>query len=333
MEVLPRSCPTNEPPRRSGRGRLPILVSLAATAVLVIAACTAPRVNEDRPRATFSDRCAEPGVVRCFGFEEGELAHNGGPIHWGESRASAGVFVNGGVPIEDYVGRVEIASDFKASGNSSLKFFMPSQTGAGFAGQFYANFSADNSVQFSEGDEFYVQWRQRFSTAFLRNSYEPDSNWKQIIVGEGNRDGFTASSCTQLELVVDQDDFGSPSMYHSCGGKDGRYERIYQSWPIRYAPNEWMTFQMRVKIGSWYRNDRKYRRDSIVELWVAREGQASQVTVSENYDLANTRELSKYGKVWLLPYLTRKDARQEHSDAFTWYDELIISRAPIPDPI
>jgi hypothetical protein len=94
-----------------------------------------------------------------------------------------------------------------------------------------------------------------------------------------------------------------------------------------------MTFQLIVKIGTWYKNDRKYHNDSLIELWVAREGEPSRQIISHKYDLANNNPLAKYGKVWLLPFLTGKDASQVHADAHTWYDELIISRAPIADPI
>jgi len=40
----------------------------------------------------------------------------------------------------------------------------------------------------------------------------------------------------------------------------------------------------------------------------------------------------KFGKIWLLPYDTGKDPSQSHPTAFTWYDELIISRTQIADP-
>lgn len=299
---------------------------------IYLTACTAPIVNDDQSRATFKQRCADPNVIRCFGFEIEELSTHGGPIVWSAHAAAVGTFVNGADDGTDLRGRVEIADDQRASGEFSLKFFMPSQTGAGFAGQFYANFSDDFSVQFGEGEEFYIQWRQRFSRDFLKNRYLPRSNWKQVIVGEGNRPNSPAWSCTQLELVVNQDDFGYPAMYHSCGGKDGRYDPIYQKWVVNYEPDQWMTFQLHVRIGTWYKNDRKYRNDSLIELWVANEGERSRVVVSENYDLANNNPPAKYGKIWLLPYLTRKDTSQVHPVAYTWYDELIISRTPIADP-
>ncbi len=121
-------------------------------------------------------------------------------------------------------------------------------------------------------------------------------------------------------------------MYHSCRGKDGLSEGLFLKGTVYYVPDEWMTFQIRVKIGTWYKNDKRYNNDSLIELWAAREGQSSRLVLSQNYDLANTSPEAKYGKVWLLPYLTGKKSAQKHLDAYTWYDELIISTSRIADP-
>jgi len=299
----------------------------------LLSACTAPIVQNPKGQADFTTRCADPAVVLCFGFEEEELSTHGGSIAWSITDGAAGTFVNDLAEGANLSGRLELATDQKSSGRSSLKFYMPSQTGAGFAGQFYANFSSDNSIQFGEGEQFYVQWRQRFSAEFLKNRYLPDSNWKQAIIGEGDRSGYIAGSCTQLELVVNHDNFGSPAMYHSCGLKDDRYDPIYQDWSIDYKADQWMTFQVIVKIGTWYKNDFEYHSDSFIELWVAEEGEPSRRAIRQEYDIANNNPLAKYGKVWLLPYLTGKDSLQTHPDAYTWYDELIVSKAPIADPL
>jgi len=99
-----------------------------------------------------------------------------------------------------------------------------------------------------------------------------------------------------------------------------------------------MTFQLHVKVGTWYKNDGKYHHDSTVQLWVAEEGKPSKLIIDMSperrtgYDLVNLEPAAKYGKVWLLPYNTNKDPRQEHPAAYTWYDELIISRNRIADP-
>jgi hypothetical protein len=209
------------------------------------------------------------------------------------------------------------------------------------------NYSASNPypIQFGEGEEFYVQWRQRFSAEFLAAHYAGGGGWKQVIVGEGDRSGTAAHSCTQLELVI-QNTYqrGFPQMYHSCGGKDGRYESLEEPYPpydyklqnaipspgclysrpkvppcVGYKPNQWMTFQVHVQVGTWYRNDRNYRRDSTVELWVADEGKPSILVISRrDYDIANLNPAAKYGKVWLLPNHTGKDPSQAHPHAYVW---------------
>ena len=42
--------------------------------------------------------------------------------------------------------------------------------------------------------------------------------------------------------------------------------------------------------------------------------------------------VTKYGKLWLLPYDTAKDGSVSYPEAYTWYDELVISRNKIADP-
>ena len=158
---------------------------ILAPLLVFLTACAAPLAENPQGQADFTTRCADPNVIRCIGFEIGELSENGGPVFWGTADQPVGVFVNGTETGADLSGRVELARDQSASGDSSLKFFMPSRTAAGYAGQFYANFSDDYSIQFGEGEEFYVQWRQKFSTSFVDNRYRAHSRWKQVIVGEG----------------------------------------------------------------------------------------------------------------------------------------------------
>jgi hypothetical protein len=283
---------------------------------------------------SFALRCASPDIVRCVSFETTDQIPD---LSWRrvgdrQGRGPMGLITAAGssaVPELD----CEVAL-----GGCSLRFVIPSRSGSGASGSWFVNFSDDFSVRFGEKEEFYVQWRQRFSRAFLETQFR-GGGWKQAIIGEGDRPGYLPDgkvvwSCTQLELVVQNTDMrGHPQMYHSCGGKDGRYEGLFDYDAVDYAPDEWMTFQVRVKIGSWYKNDRKYHGDSTIELWVAREGQASRrVVVAERYDIANTKPGAKYGKLWLLPYHSHKDSSQDHPVGHTWYDEVIISRSPIPDP-
>jgi hypothetical protein len=308
------------------------LASIGVSLACALAGC-AGAPSSKASGMDFQARCAAASAVRCFGFDSAAETDPHVYPPWGQT-AKRGVVV----------------SDVKASGAGSLRFEIPPKSGSDGSGSFWLNFSDDLSVQFGEHEEFYVQWRQRFSKDFLAANYQGGGGWKQIIIGEGDRPGFTAYSCTQLELVVNNPyHLGYPAMYHSCGGKDGEFEGLFASDGVRYAADEWMTFQIHVKIGTWYKNDRVYHQDSTVQLWVAREGQPSKLVVNHSpeparlfgmaipgtgsgYDLANTNPEAKYGKVWLLPYNTYKDPAEDHPPGYTWYDDLIIARTKIPDP-
>ena len=289
---------------------------------LLAVGCVAPQDDGGLARADFAARCAAPGVVQCFDFD---------------SQAEIAPHIACGAACPAWDGAVA------ASGSGSLRMTIPSQSPADTSGHFRLNFTpgtrhggvdAAYPIQFGEGEEFFLQWRQRFSPSFLETFYDKGGGWKQAIVGEGDRPGVAVYSCTQLEIVV-QNSFqrGYAQLYHSCGGKDGRYAGIFQDGTLDYAADEWMTFQLHVRIGTWYRNDRNYKDDSLVELWAARDGETSRRVVSSAYDLANENPAAKYGKIWLLPYHTHKDPTQIHPTAYTWYDELIISRQRIADPL
>jgi len=282
---------------------------------------------------------------------------------------SSGILSGASTPVLD--------ASVKASGASSLKFTIPTNTPSDTSGSFFTNFSTDLTTQFSANAEFYVQWRQRFSPEFLDTLFTDGGGWKQVIVSAGDKPGCTASnsasglcqsSCTALETVV-QNTFqrGFAQMYNSCTGSTSHgafnpFEEPFggdfklqnarpspfclysqtnatpkTSFPpngncIAYFPNEWMTFQVRIKTGP-RQNDEWV--DSFVTLWIAREGQPSQLAIHWGpYKLSagSVSEDLQFGKIWLLPYNTGKSVAQTHPMGFTWYDELILSRTQIADP-
>ena len=97
-----------------------------------------------------------------------------------------------------------------------------------------------------------------------------------------------------------------------------------------YSPNEWMTFQVHIHTGNFVTDEWQ---NSHVDMWVSREGQPSvQVFNYGPTALSAGTQGELFGKVWLLPYHTGKDSTQVHPTAYTWYDELIISRNKIADP-
>jgi hypothetical protein len=309
------------------------------------------------PPGDFAARCAAPGVVRCFGFDD---------------EATVKPHLD---PAADTMYHGTVDATVKASGNGSLKFEVPAMSPANTSGEFWLDFADDFSVQFGEKEEFYVQWRQRFSPEFLTTKFVGGEGWKQVIIGEGSRPGHTAYSCTDIEVVtIDPYQRGFPGMYHSCGAKDGQYEGFEPPIPpddfaienaiagctyhnqkvppcFGYKPDQWMTFQVHIKIGTWYKNDHVYHHDSTIQLWGGYEGspaepvidlspgdaacaaqQVSQPGCHTGYDLFNDKPEVKYGKVWLLPYNTDKDGTATNPVSYTWYDELIISRNRIADP-
>lgn len=104
-----------------------------------------------------------------------------------------------------------------------------------------------------------------------------------------------------------------------------------------YFANEWMTFEIHVKVGprgaagvpGGGANDEFV--NSYVQLWIARAGQAPQLAVNwgpYNLTAGSPASNEKFGKVFLLPYNTSKQASNS-SAMFTWYDSLIISSQPI----
>jgi hypothetical protein len=307
----------------------------------------------------FQARCQTPGVIRCVGFDQvSDIAGT----EWG---SNSGIYSGAATPALD--------STLKASGNSSLKLTIPSNSGANTSGGFWANFSPDLSTQFGENSEFYVQWRQRFSSEFLATDYQGGGGWKQAIIGTGDKLGCTTgnttncyASCTDLEVVTQNtSQRGFAQMYNSCSGSasHGAYAAFEEPFAgsdfklqnarpspyclysqsggnrfppngkcFGYFPNEWMTFQVRIKtglrVGGEFTN-------SYVELWIAREGRPSERVLNwgpYNLSAGSQGENQRFGKVWLLPYNTGKNPSQSHPTAFIWYDELIISRTRIPDP-
>jgi hypothetical protein len=160
----------------------------------------------------FATRCMQPGVLKCVGFESAsDIA--------GAFGDNSGLNLSG-PPATPPV----LDTSFFASGTSSLKFTIPSATGADTSGSYFTNFSADLSKQFGSNQVFYIQWRQRFSPEFLNTFYTNGNGWKQAIITAGDQPGCKAAgtcatSCTVLETVMQNTlQRGLPQMYNSCTG-------------------------------------------------------------------------------------------------------------------
>lgn len=134
---------------------------------------------------------------------------------------------------------------------------------------------------------------------------------------------------------------------------------------LAYRANQWITYTMHIKTGppgTAVSSSTKERQpgfiNTVYELYVAYEG--------EDYQLAHRQEnlvvprgqyylggdpnskssynersgfvpndghaLARFGKLWLLPYMTNKSKDEVTELASTWYDEVIVSRCPIAAP-
>lgn len=314
------------------------------------AAADARSADED-----FRKRCAHPAVIRCTGFDD-----------------PASIKGRVGQPAGITRGAAEPALDTtqKASGTSSLRFTVPSNSPADTSGSYFANFSDDLTVQFGENQEFFIQWRQRFTSEIIRRQYRGGGGIKLIIVGTGDQPRKAYYSCSALEVVVTTyNQQGFPIMYNSCTGSSshGAYAPFHEPvippggsepndyklqnaraapfclWQKKtffppkgncfgYVADEWMTFQLRIKTGPRVKDEFT---NSQVTLWMARENRPSEPVINwgpYNLTAGPPGEDQRFGKVWLTPYNTGKDPSEAHPVAYTWYDELIISRAKIPDP-
>lgn len=268
----------------------------------------------------FITRCAQPGVVKCVGFDQ--AADIAGA--WGEN--------SGILPGTNTVPSLD--SNNKSSGNSSLKFSITTSS-ANSGGSYWTNFSNDLLTQFDSGQEFYVQWRQRFSADYVNMNLQSFGNngWKQVIIGSGDKPGcnksnsvvidnggFCTSSCTALETVV-QNSYhrGMAQMYNSCSGssstQNGRnpagtgpytgFEEPFLSYDFKlqnampapyclYSQSASTRFPPAGNCFGYFANEwmtfkvkiaigqrtGDYFKNSRVELWIAREGQPSTKVVN-----------------------------------------------------
>lgn len=312
---------------------------------------------------SFQDRCAQSGVIKCVGFDNASDFNIGSGGTAGAYGQNSGIYPASGT--SDYT-RAAMDTSVKASGSGSLRFTIPSNTGADTSGSWFTNFSTDLSTQFGENAEFFIQWRQRFSPELLSTKFVDGNGWKQVIIGTGDKLGTLYQSCTALELVM-QNTYqrGFAQMYNSCtgstshgayvpfeepfGGSDYKLQNgraapfcLYSQYSSSYFPptgncfgyaaNEWMTYQIQVKTGPRVNDEFT---NSYVTVWGAREGQPSELLMRwgpYNLTAGDPSSDQRFGKIWLLPYHTNKNPTQVHPTAYTWFDELIISRNKIADP-
>jgi hypothetical protein len=255
-----------------------------------------------------------------------------------------------------------------ASGAGSVRFDIPSRSGQGVGGNIAIPFGDYARNQFGENSEFWVSWRQRMTPYFIEHRYAAigggTTAFKQVILAQGDMEpGITGYACSENQIVVVSSRKASryPTSYMECV----RYVPFAEGRRLAYRPDQWTTYTMHVRTGpvgsAVSSSTRKLQPgfvDSLYELYVAYEG--------EDYQLAQRQEhlviprgqyyvggdpnlkssykpksgfvpndghpLARFGKLWLLPYMTNKSKDEDTQPASTWYDEVIVSRCPIAAP-
>ena len=270
----------------------------AVVALLGIFGAFGVFVTPQSAKADFASRCSATGVVLCTGFDS-----------FNEVDSFAYGNENG-----DFLATFNTVN--KASGAGSMQFEIPGLTPANSSGG-WERVVDEFGNGFGPGETFYVQYRQRFSSAMF-NTAMGGSGWKQS------------------EITTTFGGYGDPVEIGLFNQNIAGATRVYKgatvytpSATVNYVADEWMTFYVRVQIGTWN------SANSSISVWAARENQPltqivnqSSVTLTENPNDPG----SGYNKIILGPNNSNKLATTAHTPAFTWYDELIVSTSPIEDP-
>jgi hypothetical protein len=204
--------------------------------------------------------------------------------------------------------------------------------------------------------------RHRKQRRVYRSSGGGKTSFKVSIINGGDHPDlpYPVNSCTAQHLVLIEGWNGIIAGYHSCGLYDGHYtmvghERGSELWDFQpkkpgdpggrclnrneneasvecvvWPADEWVTITQQVTIGKWARDLNDPARSSNVRIWMQRRGDKPVLVI--DYDrnlLAPEKPFMKYGKIWLLPFMTDKDPLEDLPEAYMWFDELIVSRTPI----
>lgn len=311
----------------------------------------------DAAMNNFMQRCAQPGVIVCEGFDEaGGIPHNDGAGSGGTSGAS----------ISDLSTYPSQDTSVFASGGGSMHFVIPTPSGPSDPnGYWRQNFcrllsctgGSSQDQLFVGGTTFYVQFRQRMTSAYITNTWGGSTWWKQVILAESH------STCGWQEITtVNGNNDGFPQAYSHCGsdsytidlgngdflleqgdviggttvGSGTGYNCHYQgtSGPpnqcFLYPANTWVTFTYKVQIGTFGQPN------SVIQAWATVNGQTYPThewinMQNKTLNLDGGSELPGFNFLELAPYFTAGYSNASGTPE-TWYDELIVSSNPIAAP-
>ena len=254
-----------------------------------------------------------------------------------------------------------------AADGCSLRFTMQPGMFQGEPGWFNYNFNSSLNALYGQGQEFYVQYRERVSSSLLSGAtFTNFEGWKLNILSEGDSPSAQAGNCsnTPTDFVLVSDGTTFPWIYENCGGTGSSLSFLNSAYaPIQlYAPNApgGGNFLDQPATGcphysgrgtpntdpscwnfvanEWFTVQEHIKigtygqANSVVDVWVAHDGQPA-VLITNAADIAIADQgpsvTDKFGKIVLLPYAT---AATWLTLSNVWYDDLIVSNRRIPDP-
>ncbi len=310
---------------------------------------------------SFTEKCAQTGVVRCIDFDDVNELFYGWPgkndftsssvcdndpflktKQWNSISLDRSGPGNVYAIIQNNQCQYPIIDNsITHSGAGSLKFTIPSNSSANSSGYFTEVFQRLSNGKFgyigpgsSLGSVLYLQFYQRFDPNFLSTVYRCSggdcSGWKQII-NFGNPPNGASSSSLEVTMINGWQR-GVPSMYGQQGTDDYGIQDIrgctygtpgYSEPPcIRYKANQWMEFTERIEI-----RGTSNAPQSRVQLWI--DGQLAIDYGKAMVAWGAGGDGDGFGAMMFTPYHTNKDASQATPTGYTWYDDLVISTQPI----
>jgi hypothetical protein len=322
--------------------------------------------GEIPPGTVLGEKCAQPGVVNCFGFENSNSLHYTWPpgppcdsvfrgqkkYNFGNDRQGLGNSV--AVVQNDQCVFPEIDKTTFHSGTGSLEITIPSNSYADSGGHFTEVFKRNRDgspagVYIGPGSPFgnvlYFQFYQKFDGEFLSTDFKcldgDCGGWKQAI-WFGNPPNANSASSLEVTLVNGWQR-GVPQMYGQIGAD------YYGVQDIRGCVYNRGTNDM----GSGFMSHSNYPEPRCIQYkanrWMEFTGRieirgesnqpASHVQLWVDGELAIDYDKAKidwsgasgngFGQFLLSPYHTKKDGSQVHPVGHVWYDDLVISTQPI----
>lgn len=290
-------------------------------------------------QSDFEERCAAPGVVNCVGFD-----NETSDIVRGQNLHPDGLGTY----------RAFLDTSVKASGNGSLRFDLPPppHAGANIAGSWSPLNNRGLGQLFGENSTFYVQFRQRFSESMLNNTW--NSSWKTVIfhMNQTTCGGVEITTANRYltGLLSMYTGCGTPGMYSTLDGTQQtenpplllqqgdyncQYSRENPSDCWYFPADEWVTFYYKITLGDWD------RRNSLIELWIAREGSTTYEQVIRVPNMPMTCNSANcngsgegYNNVTFTPYMTGLSNNSGRAGVTSrmWFDDFIVSTQPIAAP-